>query len=105
MSNNHDLLNDNDMYFFRLTRQMICVPTKMPLHIETVVLLSNGIIDSRKVKVDMSLEDMDMSGFKKGSTYEAIKDYVKEQTGYKVSSLYIVQVKAIEDALRHFQMI
>ena len=53
----------------------------------------------------MSLEDMDMSGFKKGATYEAIKDYVKEQTGYKVSSLYIVQVKAIEDALRHFQMI
>lgn len=90
---------------FRVTRRMICVPTKMPLHIETVVLLSNGIIDSRKVKVDMSLEDMDMSGFKKGSTYEAIKDYVKEQTGYKVSSLYIAQVKAIEDALRHFQMI
>ena len=84
---------------------MICVPTKMPLHVETVVLLSNGIIDSRKVKVDMSLEDMDMSGFKKGSTYEAIKDYVKEQTGYNVSSLYIAQVKAIEDALRHFQMI
>ena len=84
---------------------MICVPTKMPLHVETVVLLSNGIIDSRKVKVYMSLEDMDMSGFKKGSTYEAIKDYVKERTGYKVSSLYIAQVKAIEDALRHFQMI
>ena len=90
---------------FRVTRRMICVPTKMPLHIETVVLLSNGIIDSRKVKVEMSFEDMDMSGFKKGSTYEAIKDYVKEQTGYKVSSLYIAQVKAIEDALRHFQMI
>ena len=56
---------------------------------ETVVLLSKGIIDSQKVKVEMSLEDMDMSGFKKGVTYEAIKDYVKEQTGYKVSSLYI----------------
>lgn len=56
---------------------------------ETVVLLSKDIIDSQKVKVEMSLEDMDMSGFKKGATYEAIKDYVKEQTGYKVSSLYI----------------
>lgn len=56
---------------------------------ETVVLLSKGIIDSQKVKVEMSLEDMDMSEFKKGVTYEAIKDYVKEQTGYKVSSLYI----------------
>ena len=30
---------------------------------ETVVLLSKGIIDSQKVKVEMSLEDMDMSGF------------------------------------------
>jgi len=63
---------------FRVTRRMICVPTKMLLHVETVVLLSNGIIDSQKVKVEMSLEDMDMSGFKKGDTYEAIKDYVKE---------------------------
>ena len=59
---------------FRVTRRMICVPTKMLLHVETVVLLSNGIIDSQKVKVEMSLEDMDMSGFKKGDTYEAIKD-------------------------------
>ena len=42
----------------------------------------------------MSLADMDMSRFKKEATYEAIKDYVKEQTGYKVSSLYIAQVKA-----------
>ena len=57
---------------------MICVPTKMPLHVEAVVLLSNGIIDSQKVRVEMSFEDMDMSGFKKGATYEAIKDYVKE---------------------------
>lgn len=56
----------------------MCVPIKMPLHVEAVVLLSNGIIDSQKVKVEMSLEDMDMSGFKKGATYEAIKDYVKE---------------------------
>ena len=32
-------------------------------NVETVVLLSKGIIDSQKVKVEMSLEDMDMSGF------------------------------------------
>ena len=51
---------------------------KVQGNIETVVLLSKGIIDSQKVKVEMSLEDMDMSGFKKGATYEAIKDYVKE---------------------------
>lgn len=40
-----------------------------------------------------SLEDMDMSGFQKGATYQEIKEYVKEQTGLSVSSLYIAQVK------------
>lgn len=62
-------------------------------HIETVVLLSKGEIDSKKVRVEFSLEDMDMSGFQKGATYEQIKAYVLEHTGLKVSSLYISQVK------------
>lgn len=60
---------------------------------ETVVLLSKGEIESKKVKVEFSLEDMDMSGFHKGATYGQIKEYVKEQTGLSVSSLYIAQVK------------
>ena len=34
-----------------------------------------------------------MSGFRKGATYKEIKDYVKEQTGLPVSSLYISQIK------------
>lgn len=62
-------------------------------HCETVVLLSKGEIDSKKVRVEFSLEDMDMSGFQKGATYEQIKTYVLEHTGLKVSSLYISQVK------------
>lgn len=36
-------------------------------HVETVVLLSKGEIDSQKVRVEFSLEDMDMSEFKKGA--------------------------------------
>ena len=60
---------------------------------ETVVLLSKGEIDSKKVRVEFSLEDMDMSGFQKGATYEQIKAYVLEHTGLKVSSLYISQIK------------
>ena len=77
---------------------------------ETVVLLSKGakgpvdlcsvrteverrLVDSRKVKVDFSLEDMDLSEFKGKATYEQIKAYVLEQTGLKVSSLYIAQIK------------
>lgn len=62
-------------------------------HVETVVLLSKGEIDSKKVRVEFSLEDMDMSGFQQGATYEQIKAYVLEHTGLKVSSLYISQVK------------
>ena len=62
-------------------------------HVETVVLLSKGEIDSKKVRVEFSLEDMDMSGFQKGATYEQIKAYVLEHTGLKVSSLYISQIK------------
>lgn len=63
------------------------------VHVETVVLLSKGEIDSKKVRVEFSLEDMDMSGFQKGATYEQIKAYVLEHSGLKVSSLYISQIK------------
>ena len=62
-------------------------------HCETVVLLSKGEIDSKKVRVEFSLEDMDMSGFQKDATYGQIKERVLQQTGLKVSSLYIAQVK------------
>ena len=78
--------------------------------VETVVLLSKGakgpvdlcsvrteverrMVDSRKVKVDFSLEDMDLSKFKGKAAYEQIKEYVLEKTGLKVSSLYIAQIK------------
>jgi 23S rRNA (uracil1939-C5)-methyltransferase len=104
-------------------------------HVETVVLLSRGEIDSKKIRVEFSLEDLDTSGLQRGATYGQIKERVLEQTGLKVSSLYIAQVKqkcgiierenynkpksedarqpqcppekeaAIMDALRHFGMI
>ena len=73
-----------------------CVPVDQfpwTTGIETVVLLSKGEVDSKKVRVEFSLEDMDMSGFQKGATYEQIKAYVLEHTGLKVSSLYISQIK------------
>ena len=115
-----------------------CVPVDQfpwTTGIETVVLLSKGEIDSKKVRVEFSLEDMDMSGFQKGATYEQIKAYVLEKFELKVSSLYISQIKrkcgldvgqnynlskkenakvpkcppekeaAIMDALKYFQMI
>ena len=104
-------------------------------HPECVIALSKGEIDSKKVRVEFSLEGMDTSGLQKGVTYPEIKARVLEQTGLKVSSLYISQVKqkcglevrenhhkaksentkqpkcpkekedAIVEALKHFQMI
>ena len=87
-----------------------CISITLSTHVETVVLLSKGakgpvdlcsarteverrMVDSRKVKVDFSLEDMDLSEFKGKATYEQIKAYVLEKTGLKVSSLYIAQIK------------
>ena len=86
------------------------LPLETETTVETVVLLSKGakgpvdlcsarteverrLVDSRKVKVDFSLENMDLSEFKGKATYEQIKAYVLEKTGLKVSSLYIAQIK------------
>ena len=104
-------------------------------HIETVVQLSKGNLSSEKIRVEFNLEDMDMSGFRQGATYEEIQEWVQEKYGLHVTHLNIAQVKrkhgiierenynkpkskdtrqpgcpadkekAIEDALRYFQMI
>ncbi len=108
---------------------------KVQGNVETVCLLSKGDVKSKKIRVEFSLEDMDTDGFKKGATYNAIRDWIKEKYGYRVTNLNIAQVKqkhgiierenynkpkspdskqpgcpeekikAIEDAMRHFQMI
>ena len=63
-------------------------------HKETVVLLSKREIESKKVRLEFSLEEMDLSDFQKGATHGQIKAYVLEKYHYfKVSSLYISQVK------------
>ena len=104
-------------------------------HVETVVLLSKGTIPSKKVKVEFSLEGMNTDGFKDGATYDEITKWVQDKYGFHVTNLNIAQVKqkhgiierenynkqkspdskqpgtsdmrikAIEEAMRHFQMI
>ena len=69
----------------------LCFPGTV--HVETVVLLSKGEVDSKKIRVEFSLEDMDISEFQDGATYTQIKDYVLEHSGLKVSNLYISQIK------------
>lgn len=103
-------------------------------HCEAVMLLSRKKPDDT-IHIDLDLDELDRTAAEAKATYQEIKDYVLEHTGLKVSTLYIAQVKqkhgiierecyntskseggrvpkcpaekerAIEEALRHFNMI
>ena len=62
-------------------------------HVETVVQLSKGNISSQNVRVEFSLEDMDMSRFQQGATYEQIQAWVQEKYGFHVTHLNIAKTK------------
>ncbi len=90
------LARDLEMFFAHGYRvEKMCSVDMFPAtgNVETVVLLSKGEVDSKKIRVEFSLEDMDMSEFQDGATYTQIKDYVLEHSGLKVSNLYISQIK------------
>lgn len=103
-------------------------------HVETIVLLSK--LDSKKyISVELPMDDMDLTSAESKATYKQIQNYVFETFGFKVSTLYIAQVKkkhglevrehynisknenqkvpqcpiekeeAILDALKHFKML
>jgi site-specific DNA recombinase len=62
-------------------------------HVETVVQLSKGNISCQNVRVEFSLEDMDMSGFQQGATYEQIQEWIQEKYGFHVTHLNIAKTK------------
>ena len=104
------------------------------VHVETCVLLSQKKVDDY-IEVSLPLDHADITASEMKATYREIKEYVWNNFGSKVSSLYISQIKRknglevgesynkpkdvdvripncppekqkyIEDALRHFQMI
>lgn len=106
----------------------------MTCHVETVCLLSK-LKSANHIEVELNMDELDLTDAEKKATYEEIKAYVLENTGLKVSHLYIAQVKqkygiierenynkpksensrqpqcppekeaAITDALKHFGMI
>ena len=111
-----------------------CVHQRVTTHCETVCLLSKLNVNHH-IEVELNLDELDLTDVEKKATYEEIKAYVLENTGLKVSNLYIAQVKqkygiierenynkpksenvrqpqcppekenAIKDALKHFGMI
>ena len=103
-------------------------------HVEVITLLSK--LDSKKyISVELPMDDMDLTSAESKATYKQIQNYVLEKFGFKVSTLYIAQVKkkhglevrehynisknenqkvpqcsiekeeAILDALKHFKML
>ena len=101
--------------------------------VETCVLLSK-LKSTPHIEVEVELDELELTRAESKATYAEIKQYVLENFGLKVSQLYIAQVKrkhglierinynvgegkarvpqvpeekekAIEDELRHFQMI
>lgn len=101
--------------------------------VETCVLLSK-LKSTQHIEVKIDLDEMDLTKAESKATYAEIKQYVLEKYNLKVSQLYIAQVKrkhgiierinyntgegkarvpkvplekekAIEDALKYFQMI
>ena len=103
-------------------------------HVEAVLLLTKLNVE-RHIEVDVSMDELDVTAAESKATYDQIRDYVWEHYQFKVSNLYIAQVKqkhgiierenyhkaknenakqpkcpkekedAIVEALRHFQMI
>ena len=110
------------------------LPLETETTVETVCLLSKLNTDHH-IEIELNLDELDLTDVEKKATYEEIKAYVLENTGLKVSNLYIAQVKqkygiierenynkpksadarqpkcptdkenAIKDALQHFGMI
>ena len=104
------------------------------VHVETVVQLSQQKPDD-VIEVELDLDELDITASEKKATYHEINQYILEKYGFKVSTLYVAQVKqkcgldmrlnynlpksenvkqpkcpkdkedAIMDALKHFKMI
>ena len=64
----------------------------MTHHVEMVCLLSK-LNAGQHIEIDLSMDELDLTDAEKKATYQEIKDYVLKQSGLKVSSLYIAQVK------------
>ena len=77
-------------YEIRMCRGVDQFPQSV--HVETVVLLSQQKPDDT-IEIDLDLDELDATSAELKATYQEIKDYVLKESGLKVSSLYISQVK------------
>ncbi|PWJ14327.1 RNA methyltransferase [[Clostridium] innocuum] len=61
-------------------------------HVETVVLLSK-LKTKKHVDIELQADELDLTSSECKITYNNIKQYVFDKYGFKVSNLYIAQVK------------
>ncbi len=61
-------------------------------HIETVALLSKLDLKNH-ISIELPMDNMDLTSAESKATYKQIQNYVLEKFGFKVSTLYIAQVK------------
>lgn len=64
----------------------------MRQRVETVVLLSK-LKSSKKIEVDLDISEIDLTKAEAKATYAEIKQYVPDKFGFKVSQLYVAQIK------------
>ncbi|MCR5178802.1 MAG: 23S rRNA (uracil(1939)-C(5))-methyltransferase RlmD [Lachnospiraceae bacterium] len=125
------LLSDN--YSLTAARPFDMFPKTC--HVETVALLSKLSEAKHHIEVKVDMDELDLTSAEAKATYKEIQDWVQEMYGFHVTNLNIAQVKqkhgvierekynkpksenskqpgcpeekvkAIEDAMRHFQMI
>lgn len=120
-------------YTFPVSKEVMGALRENLASVETCVLLSK-LKSTQHIKVEIDLDEMDLTKAESKATYAEIKQYVLEKYNLKVSQLYIAQVKrkhgiierinyntgegkarvpkvplekekAIEEALKYFQMI
>jgi 23S rRNA (uracil1939-C5)-methyltransferase len=76
----------------RLLKNINFIHTDHSSHVEVITLLSK--LDSRKyISVELPMDDMDLTSAESKATYKQIQNYVLEKFGFKVSTLYIAQVR------------
>jgi 23S rRNA (uracil1939-C5)-methyltransferase len=119
---------------YKLEHVRPCDMFPMSVHVETVVLLSQQKPDDH-IEIEINLDEIDATSAESKATYKEIEEWVQEHYGFHVTNLNIAQVKqkhgiierenynkpksensrqpgcpeekvkAIEEALKHFQMI
>ena len=61
-------------------------------HVECIVLLSK-LQSQQHIEVELKTDELDLTSAESKATYDEIKDYIYKNSGLKVSSLNIAQVK------------